>query len=94
MRIGIKLGFKKKLLCILFTNLKYSTDVAFLRIDDNFQDYCSHNFLFIISQIEKMSIFKMKLEQKCSFLKNWLYKFFLFSDMLYMYPLHDIICDF
>ena len=37
MRIGIKLGFKKNLLCILFSNLKYSTDVAFLRIDANFR---------------------------------------------------------
>ena len=36
MRIWIKLRFKKKLLCILFSNLKYSTDVAFLRVDANF----------------------------------------------------------
>ena len=37
MRIGLKLGFKKKkTLCILFSNFKYSTDVAFLSIDANF----------------------------------------------------------
>ena len=40
MRIGIKLGVKKKLLCILFSNLKYSTDEVFLSIDANFYDYC------------------------------------------------------
>ena len=37
MRIGIKLGVKKnQLLCILFSNLKYSTDEAFLSTDANF----------------------------------------------------------
>ena len=71
MRIGIKLGIKKKLLCILFSNLKYSTDEVFLSIDANFYDYCP-NFLIMIPQIwknEYMSIFKMKFEQKYSFLK-------------------------
>ena len=53
MRIGIKLGVKKKLLCILFSNLKYSTDEVFLSIDANFYDYCPHNFLVIIPQIWK-----------------------------------------
>ena len=51
MRIGIKLGVKKKLLCILFSNLKYSTDEVFLSIDANFYDYCPHKFLVIIPQI-------------------------------------------
>ena len=51
MRIGIKLGIKKKLLRILFSNLKYSTGEVFLSIDANFYDYYPHNFLVIIPQI-------------------------------------------
>ena len=36
MRIGIKLGFKKELLCILFSDLKYSTNEAFQSIHAKF----------------------------------------------------------
>ena len=51
MRIGIKLGVKKKTVVHFVSNLKYSTDEVFLSIDANFYDYCPHNFLVIIPQI-------------------------------------------